>query len=490
MSEEYIMDLLPEGHPVATISSEITNVEEAARLSTTPGIIETLIEEAERALEGDGGAPMLAAILGQANTYLNVMEERAPAMLGEGEQWLHPYFKEPQDLGLAMLDEAVNRHRAVLKETLRQDIPWGNEMEIGIRTAAAYILALSGALEEHVRGMASKDDLRDGHRQAALGIHANLERLARILDEDADQPGDTGLPARAARAMDSADGALHAEQQTVAGLTTTRFHSSFDENPETRREAVELARDTINSMKSTGLVIDGGEEADPRETIQSFYHAGMLHVKRMSDEYPKGVPKAHAKNIANEIIMGVSAHAQDHAEGWGNTLIAFAENMAAEAQSGIHTSSAQSIDHMLETLLEITGHPGSLKAAVRIMLGQSQTARDHLKRRKDLAQVASPEQAEAIMDTARNAGLAPGQLHYLQAFINGDTGRNMLPDGAQSIKDTIRVLEAAKEVSASTYKLTVLADMMGTWDYEGEVMDWIAGNAVDEDDDDDENNEF
>ena len=486
MSEEYIMDLLPEGHPVATISSEMTNVEEAARLKTAPGIIATLIEEAERALAGENGGPTLAAILGQANTYLNVIEERAPEILGEGEQWLHPYFKEPQDLGLIMLEEAIDRHHPLLKEALRQDVRWGEETEIGIRTAAAYILALSGALEEHTKGMAAKDDLQDGHRQAALGIHANLESLAHFLDEDADQPGDTGLPARAARAMDSADAALHAEQQTLADLTTTRFHSSFDEDPETRREAVELARDTINSMQSTGLVIDAGEKADPRETIQSFYHAGILHVKRMSDEYPKGVPRAHAKAIANQIIMGVSAHAQDHAEEWGDTLIAFAENMAAEAQSGIHTSSAQSIDRMLETLLEITGHPGSLKAAIRIMLGQSQTARDHLKRRKELVQVASPEQAEAIMDTARSAGLTPGQLHYLQAFINGDTGRNMLPDGAQSIKDTIRVLEAAKEVSTSTYKLTVLADMMKTWDHEEEIMDWIVNNAVDEDDDDED----
>ena len=490
MSEEYIMDLLPEGHPVATISSEMTNVEEAARLTTTPGIIATLVEEAEKALEEDGGGPALAAILGQANTYLGAMNKHASDGFEEGEEWLEPHY-ESQDGSLEdNFEKTVIKHTRVLLQSNNTDIPLEKQEELAGRTTAAYILALSQALSEHVRMMSKGDVLSDGHRQAALGIHETLYSVLHHLDETEAESQENGPAARAVRAMESADQALHDAARTVTDLTIVQFHPSFEDDPPGRQKAAEMAQSTVDSMKITGLAIHGDQDGDPRETIQSFYHAGALHIKRMTDEYPQGFSKDQARSIASNIMLGTMEHAQDHAEGWGDTIVEFADNMAAEARAGAHTCSAQDVDLMLEALLEITDHPNLVRTAAHIMLGDAKTALRHLHRRRDLVQVASPDQAQAIMDAARNAGLTQGQLHYLQAFINGDTGRSTLPEGPYSRADTMRVLELAKNVSASVWRLTMLADIMGKWKEDTQVMDWVLENSDADDDDPDEDGEF
>ena len=482
MFREYIKNMLPDGNLIVTLSARMSNIEDVVRLSSTPGIVETLVREAEGALERDRDAHTMAAILGQANSYLRAMDRRPESEIQEGEEWLKEHFERTGESGLTMLEDAVKEHQDILVQALDEQVSWDRLVRVRSRAAKAYILALSGALEEHVRGISTGDILSDGHRQAAMGLYENIDHLLHHLDENLDwslgQTWENDLTDRASNAAELARANTHAQRKTITALTTVRFHPSLlslNEDPEIQRAAEELAEGTIKEMRGTGLVIRGTPEPDPKETIQSFYHNGTLHLKRMSDEYPKGVPAEQAENIAGHILATLEDHAEDHAAEWGDAIIKFADNMVEDATSEIHDASEQSIDLMLETVLGITGHPGAVKSAARIML--SEAGLRHLARRKDLVRVGSPDQVQAIMATAQATGLTPGQLHHLRAFLAGTPGEGMLPETPPGREDTIQVLEMAKEVNNSPSRLIMLADAMGRQASDEDVTTWILGNS-------------
>ena len=251
MTHSDIWNKLPQGWPVTSISSRITNIEELARETTAKMVVETLVNEGENALTQHNDPETLLAMLGQATTYLQTIEDRSPKYLEPSEESLETHFQKLDDQPFETLERAVLRHEAVLG-TITED-PDGNDPESPVRqrTLDAFMLALSLALSAHVSALSKKTLLRDGHRQTTQGLFMNLETLAPeqvTLAPSVAEQRDTALRLRTKTAVDTATRQLMLKIPVITQLTPVEFHPSLDHDPKAHQQAKSIADETISNV--------------------------------------------------------------------------------------------------------------------------------------------------------------------------------------------------------------------------------------------------
>ena len=333
--------LLPEGLPVGTISLTMSKDEAAARESTVSILLKTIVQEAETLLHSEG-KHAYASAMAQAWRYVLVLEERQPDEGEEAEnddEWLDRYMEGADLTGYDHLREHTNEHGDTIQEASNSPKDSSEEAESTTHGAAAMLLGLTAALRQHIRGIAALNDLSPGHCQAAVGMNVSIENLLGETDLQHEiSCHHCNFLDRAHEGARTIQVTLESMRPAIRALTKLELHPSLQQNPEDVRTALKMADEIVNNLANHQLTING-DDGNPHQSIQSFYLNGILHIKRLSDPFPEGVSGEEAIALAERAEQLVTEHAKDHAEGFGQALLARTQEMREEAENRLHTVS-------------------------------------------------------------------------------------------------------------------------------------------------------
>ena len=192
-----------------------------------------------------------------------------------------------------------------------------------------------------------------------MGLKVTIEHLVQTLELRHDEHcHHCGTIDRAYESADAAQTLMAAMRPAMRELTQVQLHPSLLKKDETgdEDEAQSLAESTINLFGSFQLSIQG-DPADPERSLHAFYLDGTLHVKRLTDPFPKGMTTTGASAIASQTGALATAHGMDHAEGFADLVAERAREMELEADCGLHAAAPEEINQYLGN----TGphHPGS-----------------------------------------------------------------------------------------------------------------------------------
>ena len=383
MNQDDIELTLPAPQLVATIGPTMSPDEEAAREKTLTTALRAISKEAAHLMEQEG-ADAYAQAISQAWGYTNTMITR--------RGYVNRANPGRPDTGLAeacltaqksMAGEEADRIN-VMEQTLSEELTEDEETDGLAHGAAAALLGAHAALRQHVRGIARGDEMSAGHSQAAVGLKVTIEHLAETMElRHEEHCHHCGTIDRAYEGADAARTLMNTMRPAIRELTQVRLHPSLVKNDGTEDEAQSLAESTIDLFGSFQLFLQG-DPASPESSLHSFYLDGTLHVKRLTDPFPKGMNTPGASTIAETTRALAEAHAQDHAEGFADLVTGRAREMELEADCGLHTATAEEINHYLETLADTTPHPATQADAVTALTGDRALAERIMARRPDL----------------------------------------------------------------------------------------------------------
>ena len=477
MDQDWMESILPAPQLVATIGPTMSPDEEAARGKTLTTVLGAISKEAGHLMEQEGPGAYAQAI-SQAWGYTNTMIARrghANRMNpGRADTGLLKACLTAQE---AMAAEEAENIDAV-DQTLSEELTEDEETDGLAHGAAAALLGAHAALREHVRGIARGDEMSAGHSQAAVGLKVTIEHLAETLELRHDEHcHHCGTIDRAHEGADAAQTLMTAMRPAIRELTRVQLHPSLVKNDEpaggTRDEAQSLAESTINLFGSFQLLLKG-DPASPESSLHSFYLDGTLHVKRLTDPFPKGMNIPGASAIAETTKTLAAAHAQDHAEGFADLVTERAREMELEAECGLHTAAAEEINHYLETLADATPHPATQADAVTALTGDRALAKRIMARRPDLFPPATPAQQESLMDAVGGANLPPEMEGLINGLLSmGPAALNQRPE-PPPIGRTIRLMEAARTLTGDETVLADIAESLGRPTHRDETTsNWV-----------------
>lgn len=467
MLDDLFESITDETCPVVTISRRITNEEAAAREHTAQKLVDAITREAHTLLETDGPISYMAALT-QAIKYLKVLEERQPDELADDEEWLEAHFRSAPADNTETLERSLAENHEAATEGLAQTSSLSPEAR-NVQEAHATAAALMGQatiLKEHIQGIAAQDQLSHGHCQAAIGVNMNITMLMEQLDQLHDQHcyhcnliDDATEQAQSAQAL--ADAMRPAIRQNIK----VALDPSLRENSQARESAQELASEILDDFLNHGIYMDG-DPADPAQSIQAFYLMGTLHVRRLSDPYPKGTSRKTAHDLLEHASQQVGGHAMDHAEGFGSLLQDRMKQTADEISAGTHTATTGDYDQVMEALVSLTKDPFIQADTMLSLCNHPDIARAQMDRRPELFTTATPEQAQAILQTAQDTGLHPQLTHLLRQLLENGSSYLIQPDPGLTEDEVTGLLNLAYPVCPETRTMTQVAQSLGTspWD--------------------------
>ncbi len=485
MNQKYMELILPEHQPIATIGPNMSLEEEAAREKTLQTVLSAISKEADYLMEQEGPAAYAQAIA-QAWGYTKIMLTRRgftdPENPGSPGTGLLGACLAAQKTMEAQEAEHIRAMDANLSDEPTED----EETDALAHGAAAALLGAHAGLREHVRGIAASDEMSAGHVQAAVGLKVTMEHLAKTLElQHEEHCHHCDTIDRAYEGADAADTLMAAMRPAIRELTQVQIHPSLLRKDETgdesedetknedETEAQILAESTIDLLASFQLLFQG-DPADPERSLHAFYLDGTLHVKRLTDPFPTGMPIPGASAIAEQTRALATAHAQDHAEGFADLVAERACEMELEADCALHAATQEEIDHYLETLAGATPHPATQADAVTALTGDRTLAEQFMARRPDLFQRATQTQQESVMDAVREANLPPEMEGLIDELLRmGAAALNQRPEPAP-IGQTILLMEAATALTDDEERLTDIAESLGRPTHRDETTsDWI-----------------
>ena len=485
MNQKYMELILPEPHPVATIGPTMSLDEETARGKTLTTVLSTISKEADHLMEQEGPAAYAQGI-SQAWGYTKTMMARRKSA---GRT-------DPGGPDTGLLGACLTAHETMeaeegekieaADETLPDELTEDEETDGMAHGAAAALLGAHAGLREHVRGIARNDETSAGHAQAAVGLKVTIEHLAEtlaVLHDEHCHHCDT--IDRAYEGADAAETIMAAMRPAIRELTQVQVHPSLLPKDETgdesgdetknedETEAQILAESTIDLLASFQLLLQG-DPADPERSLHAFYLDGTLHVKRLTDPFPRGMTITGASEIASHTGALAAAHAQDHAEGFADLVAERACEMQLEADAGLQTATQEEIGHYLETLVRTTPHPATQADAVSALTGDRTLAKRLMARRPDLFRQATPAQQESVMDAVREANLSPEMKDIINGLLSmGAAALNQRPEPVP-IEQTIHLMEVAKTLSRDETTFIEIAESLGRPPHRDEITsDWV-----------------
>ena len=460
MNQDYTEITLPDHQPLATVGDTMSLDEQAARERTLQTVVHTILKEADHLMEHEGARAYTHAIT-QAWGYTNtMMERREPPSHGRING---PYTDLldtcyiAQDIIAAKEEEYLH-----LTEQIPHEEPTEEEESEGTTHGAAVaLLGAYAALREHVRGIARGDEMSTGHVQAALGLKITIEQhMETILVQHNLHCHHCDTTDKASEAAEATQSLMDAMRPAIRELTQIQLHPSLHQEPETQDQARNLAESTIHQLGSFQLAVNG-DPVNPEMSLHCFYQDGTLHVKRLSDPFPKGMTPQGAVRIISSTSELITAHAQDHAMGFGDLMAEHTSEMTRQAECELHTATTGEINHYLETLARITQHPAAQADAVTALTGNRKLAQQFMTRRPDLFPPATPEQRATVMDTVR-AAMLPPEMEYLinQLLSIGPAALNHRPE-PPPIAQTAHLMEVANALVQNELTLVDIAESLG-----------------------------
>ena len=468
--QEHIEWILPRPQPVATIGPIMSLDEEAAREKTLTTVLSAISKEADHLMEQEGTAAYAQAI-SQAWGYTETMMARRGSTGRTNPSLLYACLTAQETMA-AEVAEYIDAVDKTLPEELTND----EETDGLAHGAAAALLGAHAALREHVRGIARSDETSAGHAQATVGLKVTIEHLVQTLELRHDEHcHHCGTIDRAYESADAAQTLMAAMRPAMRELTQVQLHPSLLKKDETgdEDEAQSLAESTINLFGSFQLSIQG-DPADPERSLHAFYLDGTLHVKRLTDPFPKGMTTTGASAIASQTGALATAHGMDHAEGFADLVAERAREMELEADCGLHAAAPEEINQYLETLVRTTPDPATQADAVSALTGDRILAERLMARRPDLFPPATPAQRKSVMDAVREANLPPEMEDLMDLLLSiGPAALNRRPEPAPTAQ-TIHLMEIATMLTGAEMTLTGIAKSLGRPPHSDEITsDWV-----------------
>ena len=481
MNQKYMEMILPEHQPIATIGPNMSLEEETAREKTLTTVLSAISKEAGHLMEQEGPKAYAQAI-SQAWGYIRTMLDR--------RAFTDETHADRPDTGLLTaclaaqetMETQEGEKIDAVDETLSEELTEDDETDALAHGAAAALLGAHAGLREHVRGIAASDEMSAGHAQAAVGLKVTIQHLVETLElQHEEHCHHCDTIDRAYEGADAAETIMAAMRPAIRELTRVQVHPSLLRKNETgdetknedETEAQILAESTIDLFASFQLLFQG-DPANPERSLHAFYLDGTLHVKRLTDPFPKGMPVLGASNVASTTKDLAIAHAQDHAEGFADLVAERAREMELEADCGLHAATPEEINDYLETLAGATQHPATQADAVSALTGDRTLAEQFMARRPDLFPPATPAQQESVMDAVREANLPPEMEGLIDGLLSmGAAALNRRPEPAPIAK-TIHLMEVATELTGDEMTLMDIAESVGRPTHRDEITsDWV-----------------
>ena len=473
MTPDTIDTLLPDPQPVYTIGHTLTLQEEAARQTTLPTVIDTIFKEADHLREMEGPQAYSQAI-SQAWGYTQTMKSRRRTTTRWDPDTPGPTLRESclaQERNMTIM---ALRFKDALAQAISEEPSDEEETDDIAHGAATALLAAHAALREHVQGIREQDDMSAGHAQAAVGLKITIDGLAETLESQHDDHcHHCDTIERAQESADDAEMLMDAMRPAIQDLTPVELHTSLLQEGADREAARNLAESTIDQFGSFQLLLDG-DPPDPERSLHCFYLDGTLHVKRLTDPFPKGMTLWAASTIASKTGAGATYHALDRAAGFADPIADRALQMKLEADSGLQTATTEEIDQYLEAVVRITKDPATQADAVTALAGDRRLAERLMARRPDLFPPATPAQRERVMDAVRTANLRPEIQDLIDGILSkGPAALNQRAD-PPPVEEVIHLMQIAASLIRDEMTMMDIAASLGRPTHrDGSTSAWV-----------------
>ena len=473
MTPDDIETMLPHPQPISTIGPTMTLDEQAAREKTLQTVLNTILNEADHLMKHEGRRAYEQAI-SQAWEYTNAMITRgATGNRGKANRpdtdLLEACIIAQETIGTRE-EEYIEAAGQTLSDELTED----QETDGIAHGAAVALLGAHAALREHVRGIARSDEMSKGHAQAAVGLNMTIEHLTETLElQHNEHCHHCDTIDRAYEGADAAQTLLTAMRPAIRELTQVQLHPSLLQDAETQAEAQGLAESTIDLLASFQLLLNG-DPSNPETSLHCFYLDGTLHVKRLTDPFPKGMHSQGASAVIATTGALATAHAQDHAVGFADPVAKWASEMELVAECGLHDVTTEEINHYLETVVLTTPHPTTQAEAVTALTGDRTMAERLMARRPDLFQPATPAQREQVMDAVRTASLQPEMEDLINGLLSkGPAALNQRPE-PPPIGEVIHLMQVATTLTQDEMTIADIAESLGRPTYKDPIIStWV-----------------
>ena len=473
MTPDNIEIILPYPQPISTIGPNMSLDEQAAREKTLKTVLSTIFKEADHLMKHEGTRAYKQAI-SQAWGYTNTMMTRRATSNSRKANRPDTGFLEACIIAQETIAAKEEEYIDAAGQTLSYELTEDEETDGIAHGAAVALLGAHAALREHVRGIARSDKMSTGHVQAAVGLKVTIEHLTETLEiQHNEHCHHCDTIDHAYEGADAAQTLMTAMRPAIRERTRVQLHPSLLQDAGTQDEAQSLAESTIDLLASFQLLLNG-DPANPESSLHCFYLDGTLHVKRLTDPFPKGTTRQGASAIVSTTGAMATAHAQDHAVGFADLVTKQTSEMELEAECGLHTVTTEEINHYLETVALTTPHPATQAEAVTALTGDRTMAELLMGRRPDLFPPATLAQREQVMDAVRTARLQPEMEDLINGLLTkGPAALNQRPE-PPPIEQVIHLMQVATTLTPDEMMIAAIAESLGRPTYKDDATStWV-----------------
>ena len=399
------------------------------------------------------------------------------------------------------LQAALERHDQNIHQARHVDWNSKDGMYPGNLCAIrAFSTTLNKDIEELRKHEGTNRFAAEGHAQAAH-IHAvNIKRLRRHLTEHGFQRPRT-IPRSTVKSINQAAAAAirnyEATAVLVEKLKPLHLHPGIAGDP----DVLEAAEDALNEMTSnrSPLMLKAPvDEEDLQEYLMAMDDWNRIYLKRLSDEYPKHIKSDEAGAI--EVQLRLVGEAMQEREPVNAGYIIQATNtMLNRAYAELHTTPDKEIVEVCRKLAAMQHTPHEYRRTVEYLLDCNRPLVDHytaLMPPGTRPTMGTPQQTDAVIESALNAGLQPGPLRELCTLMEVDPDDYGIPEPPMPNWDMVEeLLNAATALNIDIDGAMEVMEELGTSPNEPEAAEWLdanfqKGDSEDEYDDDDDDDQY
>lgn len=506
MTTKYdLYDMLPKGgHPIFTSANHPITQESIARRLATTVLMQHMVQETEY-FANQENCLGVAATLAEAHNYLTTLISR-DALPEEQEAEQQENRPDPFSIQQALidstqarkrLDDAVQRHQEsiILFHTDHYHHP-----NVPTFATASSIIAQSAILNFHLQEMKTKGQQNntfaaEGHNMAC---HLTATTLVYLRDLITNYPA--GRPPGVSkslmkRVLHHVDTAL--EQFAKAESDRKHFvpvilHDSVQNNQKLRAKVEQSVAAMIEYDHNFIIDYDVEEALSNTFNIEHCLvltrHQNVIHVKRVTDEYPMDTPWTTAMEHAGKFRKFALDMDEAEYHACAEVMLEAALHLEYLATAQLHCVPEHTLGNLIKLLEKSCDDPHTHRRAANILFGHNPDLKDHYIQQQPgtVKTMGSPDQIAPIMKAAVESGLTPSQLHILSAFLGADAQEHHLPPRNTRWEDTAEFLEETLKLNLRREDVEDLLIILG-YDLDSpQAANWLDDNFNQDDDPDDQ----
>ena len=511
-TSEDLMDLLPSpGHPLINNSMNPSLPEHIARRLATLPYVQQTIQVTEH-LAQQGLHTTVAAALGQAFEYLDLIEStdgledldflvdddpNDPDPDNDPEPFSPERAYITHQQASERLAEAADRHADLIIKAHQQ----GYNSNIVLPAAMTAVIAHSAALRFHMDQVLNtnrenipenipRKEAKEGHYTISHAAAATISDLMGHISEEQNHRPKTVPGNLLKRALQTSAATLAQYEEFANGparyFTPVCFHDSLEHDHELRESAREGVHDLLQSNKPFMLILPPGGDLTP-ETCLIVMHTGhSFFAKRATDEYPSETDWETAYEHAN-CMLEAAAHAQqEHNDRPGAQALRDAGHVLKEmALTDTHCIPHDDIKSVLEDLAAACGTIHTYRHALNVIFDWPADLAAHHTQRAGVTvpPMGTPDQTDAVIRAAIDAGLQPDPLRELCVLLQAEPREYGIPEQDLKWLQAEPLLESAAEFLSGPTDARLLMLTIGHDPRSTEALQWLSDNFSDEDED-------